>query len=97
MKPVITLNISGLPTNPPEAMNTESQRQRIELMQKIIKPIADEIGKRLTEMNIKFISQHTLPYIVVLDDVNNSQLDIIKAWTEVKSVADGDTPIQLIK
>lgn len=96
MKPVIFIDIPGLPTEPPK-MDVDSRKVRIEEMQEISKPFLDEIGKRLIAMGItKFRKQYVLHSIVVFQDVSEKQIDIIKSWKEVKSVGDGDTPIHLI-
>lgn len=94
--PVIFLHIPNNPTSPPR-MDLESKKERIKLIQTISKPVVDEIGNRLAEMGIEFRSSYTLPYIVVLQDVSDYQLSIIKAWKEVNYVAEGNMPLGLIK
>ena len=78
-------------------METESRKDLIESIKAIRKPVFDEVGGRLTEMGIEFKPQYVLSSIVILQDVNDCQLGIIKSWKEVEFVVDGDTPIHLIR
>jgi hypothetical protein len=96
MMPVIILNTPGLSTGTPK-MEAKSRKDLIEERKSISKPIVDEVGRRLTEMGIESKPLYAISSIVVIQDVNDCQLDIIKSWEEVKSVADGDMPIHLIK
>lgn len=95
MKLIIGLNVELLTESP--VMDTESRKQRIQQVQQLIKPVADIVGRRLSELGInKFICTQNLPYISISQDVSDSQLKTIKSWEEVKSVTNGDTPIHLI-
>lgn len=96
MSIVISVNVPGLPTDPPK-MDVESKKARIKLRQETGKPFVDDICRKLVALGINdFSANNTIFSVVISQDVNEEQLEIIRSWEGVKSAIDGDFPIPLI-